>query len=414
MLAATDTLTLRLRLLLALVGIRLAVVLFGTLALSAGGVRLEVPRTLTELPAWMLVALALAAWMLISVVWAADRIEGIGKVGVFLFLLAVLRFASITVPRLSQEVHAEVLRAIVIAFAVALTYLCIEELTGHAIKQTIFTLLPWSRPAVRHMGMHGTEIAYIEPYISNRNMAALSLALWPALMAVFTLFETARARLISAALVTVAAVTVASSQHESSALALLAGGLVLAIAFGSVRIAIGVVAAGWVAACLLVVPVTDLAFRQANLHMAEWLPRTARQRVVLWGYTASQIYQRPLTGVGVASTKTLDDARRKDLTKPPGYVYELRTGPHSHNVYLQTWYELGAIGALLFMGLGLAVLRAISRYDSATQPWLLATFTSASLIAALTWGLWQAWFMGAFAMSALLAMAVVGPMKRRV
>lgn len=415
--AASDTTTARPRLALFAAGIALAVFLIaprtspglaglltGLLLLLAGGGRPRLPASLFDLPIWLLAALAFGGWMLISVIWSVDRVEGGGKVAIYAVLIAALWLASNALPGLNHETQTELLRALVIAFGIAAVYLCLEELTQHAIKRSVFSLLPWTRPSARHMGLDETGVARLEGYISNRNMAALSLALWPVLLAVSAVYSGQRARLIAAALAVLAALVVARSQHESSAVALLAGALVLSIAFASMRIAASLAAAGWIVACLLVVPVTDLAYRQGQLHLASWLPHTAKQRIILWGYTAAQVADRPLHGVGIASTKPLDDARRESLVKPQGHVYELRTGPHAHNAYLQTWYELGGIGALLFMVLGLAVLRHITQYAAAVQPWLLATFTTASLIGAFTWGMWQAWFMGAFAFAALLAM----------
>lgn len=424
--AATHAHTMRVRLALALAAVAVAVfliaprttpgltaILTGLMLVLAGGALPGLPRSWRDLPQWTLAALAFGAWMALSVVWSVDRVEGGGKVAIFAGLLGAVWVVAATLPRLDRDLQAELARAVIVAFAVALAYLCIEELTGHAIKRTVFSLLPWSRPAARHITVSRDAVASVEAYISNRNMAALSLAMWPVLLAVAAAHTVARARLITAAMIALAAVTVARSQHESSAVALLAGGLVLAISQASLRLAAGLVAAGWITACLLVVPIADLAYRQASLHAASWLPHTAQQRIILWGYTAAQVPNHPLHGVGIASTKPLDDARREGLVKPPGHVYELRTGPHAHNAYLQTWYELGAIGALLFMALGLAIIRAITRLAPAAQPWLLATFTTASLIGAFTWGMWQAWFMGAFALAALLALIGTAAMTTR-
>lgn len=417
--AATDTITPRLRLGFACAGIAAAMylvaprtspflvaLLTAVLLALAGGWHAALPRTLADVPLWLRAALAFVAWMLISVLWSVNRVEGAGKVAIFVALVSAVFVVWTRCAVLGPQRHREVLRAFVMAFAVASVYLCLEELSGHTIKRTVFSLLPWSRPSARHISMAGDDIAFVEAYISNRNMAALTLALWPILLAVRLSNPAPRARLIMASLFAVAAFTVARSQHESSAVALVAGGVVLAIAAVTPRVAARLLAAGWIAACLLVVPVADLAYRQAGWHTAEWLPRTARQRIILWGYTAAQVPNQPLLGVGIASTKPLDDARRETLTKPPRHVYELRTGPHAHNAYLQVWYELGAIGALLFMGLGLALIRQIVRLEAAVQPWLLATFASGSLIGAFTWGLWQAWFMGAFAFAALLAIII--------
>jgi O-antigen ligase len=94
-------------------------------------------------------------------------------------------------------------------------------------------------------------------------------------------------------------------------------------------------------------------------------------------------------------------------------VYPLRTGPHAHNVYLQTWYELGAIGAVLFMALGLGVLRSIAHVPTTLLPYALASFAAASIVGAFSWGMWQAWFMAGFGIAAVLTVTSLELAARR-
>lgn len=54
--------------------------------------------------------------------------------------------------------------------------------------------------------------------------------------------------------------------------------------------------------------------------------------------------------------------------------------PHTHNMYLQIWYELGAIGSMLFVAAGLAVLR-LDRLPVAAQPAMFVTFAAAAAAA---------------------------------
>lgn len=420
MVAATDTMTLRLRILLGIASVAAAVLLVAPRS-SAGLVaaltavllslaaleRPRLPRSLAELPLWTTVALAFAAYLLVTVIWSVDRFEGVSKVSMFAALAAAIWLASVALPAVEPELRAELVRGIVIAICLGAAYLCLEELTDHAIKTFVFGKLPsWARPDARHLRMSAGEVEGIEGYISDRNMAALMLVAWPAMLGAMLTWPKLRGRLVALGLAAVVALAVTRSQHTSSQVAIVVSAAVLAIAFVNARIAAGVLAAAWIASCLFVVPAADYAFRVAGWHQASWLPRTARQRIILWGYTASLVPARPLLGVGIASTKPLDDARRVNLTKPQGFDYELRTGPHSHNVYLQSWYELGAIGALLFMALGLCVLRAITRTAPVCQPFLLAGFATAAVLMAFTWGMWQAWFMGSFAFAALVAMLV--------
>ena len=70
-----------------------------------------------------------------------------------------------------------------------------------------------------------------------------------------------------------------------------------------------------------------------------------------------------------------------------------KAGPHSHNVFLQTWYELGAIGAFLFLLAGCGVIGLIARLPAAAQSFILAQFATFFAIAAFSWGVWQSWLM---------------------
>ena len=381
-------------------------------ALVAAGARIG-REDLAARPTWgVALALALAAWGLVSVAWAANTSEALAKVALLsVFALAVGLVARL-VPRSGDDALAEIGKAMVIAFAAALVFVLVEELTGHIIKRSVFTLLPFTRPPARHISVSNGEVTAIEGYATNRTMAAISLALWPLLLAAAVALSTGLRRVVMVGLVALAALTVIVSKHETSVLALLAATAVFAATRLSPRVGIAVLAAGWIAATLLVVPLATWAHGRAELHTASWLPHTARQRIILWGYTAQQVPQRSYTGVGIAATKTLDDRRGQQVPTPAGYVYPWRSGPHAHNVFLQMWYELGAVGAGLFCALGLAVIAAIARAARPAQAYLAAGFASASVIGAFTWGLWQPWFLAAFAFSAMLAILAAEAQRR--
>ena len=86
-------------------------------------------------------------------------------------------------------------------------------------------------------------------------------------------------------------------------------------------------------------------------------------------------------------------------------VYEgLKAGDyaHAHNIFLQTWYELGAVGAVLFSAIGAVAWALLSRRPAALQPYAFASFVSAVLIGAFSWGMWQTWFMAAYAIWVML------------
>ena len=71
---------------------------------------------------------------------------------------------------------------------------------------------------------------------------------------------------------------------------------------------------------------------------------------------------------------------------------------HPHSAYLQVWYELGILGAGLFLGFGLAVIRWITRLRPEIQPFALAQFSMTAVTMTTAFGLWQFWFLSAIAL----------------
>jgi O-antigen ligase len=103
-----------------------------------------------------------------------------------------------------------------------------------------------------------------------------------------------------------------------------------------------------------------------------------------------------LLGVGARTTYVLGPRLESTIKSAPGEVYPRTLSVHSHSVYLQTWFELGLVGAALLTLLGLSVLQAIRALPPSLQPYAYATFASAAIMAASSYGLWQIWFLGLF------------------
>jgi O-antigen ligase len=161
---------------------------------------------------------------------------------------------------------------------------------------------------------------------------------------------------------------------------------------------------GWIAVIALVIPLALLAY-QSKLYHSTWLPRSAQHRIVIWGYTSQQIAKAPIFGAGIATTRALEELQRNDTPFAPGSDFKLATEWHPHNVYLQIWYEAGAMGAAILLSIGLLVLRTLPGAPAKTQPYLYSTFVTCALMGASSFSLWQPWFMASFAFVAGFAMA---------
>jgi O-antigen ligase len=157
----------------------------------------------------------------------------------------------------------------------------------------------------------------------------------------------------------------------------------------------------WVCACLAVLPAALLAHR-LDLHNASWLQTTAKHRIIIWNYTAEQVLNAPWLGIGARSTYVLGPRLEPEITTPPDEAFRRTLSTHSHSIYLQTWFELGLVGASLLTLLGLSILQAMASLARRLQPYAYATFASAAIMAASSYGMWQLWFIALFGFCAVL------------
>jgi O-antigen ligase len=191
------------------------------------------------------------------------------------------------------------------------------------------------------------------------------------------------------------------AQHESSKLAFVAGLAAFAAAHVTVRLTGRVVATGWVIACLVVLPAA-LILHRLGVDEAPWLQGSARHRIIIWNHTAEQVLKAPWFGVGARTTYVLGPRLEREQGMRKDEPYQRTLSAHSHSIYLQTWFELGLIGATLLCVLGLAILQAIGSLAARLQPYAYATFVSAAVMAASSYGMWQIWFVSMFGFCAAL------------
>jgi len=217
-----------------------------------------------------------------------------------------------------------------------------------------------------------------------------------------------------AAFLVVLVAAVAISEHDSSQVALVGSGLVFLLALNWPRRVIHGLAVLWCVAFVVVLPADFLAYR-TELHLARWLPESARARVIIWEFTAERTLAHPWLGIGVASTPVLRDEERavSSADQPEGFVFHRTTGQHAHDLFLQTWYELGAVGAVLIALAGAAVVMLILLLPLLAQPFAAASFAAFAAVAAFAWGMWQAWFMCAIGLVPLYVLVAAAATQAR-
>ena len=354
-------------------------------------------------PSAVFIALILAAaYLLINGTWSLSPSVAYGEIGCLVgFTLALY----ITLDSLAAS-ESSVLRAMAVGVlagtALAGAFICLETFDKQAVHRLLMSFNPSWAPSSPHMHAEAGVGVVLEPHLLNRSMTALTLLFWPAVLILQRLDMARRTKGLLLIAFALAVAAIFKSEHTTSKIALVGAAATFALCLVVPRLAPGLVITGWIASVLLVAPMASLAYHQ-QLYLASWLPKSAQMRLVIWGYTSGQIPKAPLLGVGVSTARAL---REGDAQAPlaPGSEFQLTAGWHSHNVYLQAWYETGAIGALLLLGLGLLVLRSVKSAPADAQPYLYAAFVACALIAGFSFSLWAPWFMASFGLAAVFAM----------
>jgi O-antigen ligase len=336
-----------------------------------------------------------------------DPLAGLGKaallLGLILFTFAAVRAASV--------LDKMTLSGAAIAFAagalLGTLFVMVELLTHGIVTRTVVSWLPFLA-SQKHFDISNGVITEIHLSKLDQNVNVAKFHLWPGLLALIGLASTRRA-MATMVFFAVIATVIAISKHDSSQVALVVSSVVVILAWKWRTLVIRALAVFWFAAFVLVIPANFAAYDN-GLHFAEWLPKSARARIILWEYTSEQTLERPLLGAGVDSTPLLTNQQKATFARerPKGFVYPRTMGHHAHSIFLQTWSELGAIGAMLLAVAGAAVALSILLLPAVTQPFAAGAFAAFAVVGAFAWGMWQSWFMCAAALLAMYLRAASG------
>lgn len=200
-------------------------------------------------------------------------------------------------------------------------------------------------------------------YRINANIEALSLLLWPALLAL----SAKRRTLLAAALWIAMGFAVLRSPSQAAWLGFFAGSAALALTWRWSRVGVWFVTACAVVGIILA-PALGWAADAILPYLPSWFAHeaSASQRVSTWLIYAEKIRAAPFFGNGFRSNY-------------PGYPT---------NFALQIWSELGAAGAFLAaVAMGLAGRATLDR-DRVCRPYVVATGTAVYAQAYVTLGAW--------------------------
>lgn len=367
-------------------------------------------KSLFKVDATLALFAVTAAYLLLNATWSLDHERAFAS-AVWFIAVVVMSYAGCrALARWPERSLRMAATAFLAGVGIGVAVILFEAATDRLGTLALYRSLPFTQPdSLKGFLVRDGQIVRIAPGELNANIAVMVLALWPALLCLVTrvlgtgLGERWRWACAAALFVAVAAAAFLS-EHDSSKAALVGSVLVFGLATLWPDLTRRALSLGWCFAFALVIPLALAAYK-AELHKAEWLPFSAQARVTLWAYTAEHVPAAPLLGIGASSTRTLDQAPEnrkkhwKQKQKTQGFGW--RAGAHAHNAFLQTWYELGAVGVILFMACGAGIVMSLRRLPPQTQRYALAQFAAFFAIIAFGWGMWQAWLLALAGLSAL-------------
>ena len=343
-----------------------------------------------------------SAFLLINATWSTA--PSLAYIGVATFFVAsvVLHVVTATVPFLDREPLRAMAIGFLAGYVISAFVICIEIIFEHPLHLHFFAAFPTLTPQMSGVVIESGVLKSLPSYFLNRHIAALAFLVWPALLIASTLTSSARARAVLVMCLAPVVLAVFASDHESSKIAIAASVAVFCIQMLTPRLGKTLLTAGWILACVAVVPLASIAYDR-QLHKASWLQPSAQHRIVIWGVTSSKVAEAPLLGHGLVAAREMGRLGKENPIYEPGSPFVVSTGPHAHNVYLQVWFDTGLVGIVLMVSIGLFALRAISRTPAGSQPMLYAAFASNALLAASSFSIWTRWFLASYAISAIFA-----------
>lgn len=173
------------------------------------------------------------------------------------------------------------------------------------------------------------------------------------------------------------------------ACAVLAAGLVLGLPSLGPRLLAGLSAGGVLLAPVLAKGAFALGLDE---RIAPFLSESWLQRLGYWGKAVDWIWARPLPGWGLDASRAFG----------PGIQL------HPHNAPLQIWMELGLIGAVAAAIVWASIFSGLSR-PVRTPAAAAATATAVAylIFGAVSFGVWQEWWLALGALSALACILVL-------
>ena len=365
------------------------------LTVAAVALLVAAPRRLRAAgtPLWPLAALwlALAAFALLSATWSILPGHSLAE-GARLLAIGIEGLIALAAARaLTAADRGRVGAAIVIGAALGAGFLLFELATGAALARWVHG---WSRSVIVNDSRY------------DRGVTTLVLILWPAALALrrWRIFQ-----IVAAATVGFSVLIMTSA---ASLLALVVGLLGFAIALRAPRLVAGALAAALIVGAALLPAAIPTYQRTVQIqHDAPWIKISGIHRLLIWRFAAERIADRPLLGWGMDASRELPGGKRDFGATLLG----IKLGPghdalplHPHDALLQWRVELGIPGTILCLAIVVWALHRVGwRFGGGreAQAAALGWAATVTVIALLSFGIWQEWWLSVIWLTASLLAA---------
>ncbi|MCA3751575.1 MAG: O-antigen ligase family protein [Phenylobacterium sp.] len=336
-------------------------------------------RIRTEDRALLLALFTALVWACASAFWSPWRPADLDEqTGLKLVFMLALYGCAVSAARAVPEARLpKLLSGLATAAGVLALFLLFEALTSAAGYKVL-------------LGLIGQAV---RPDYAIKNVAqglyVLTLLAPPALAAVSGRTRWILGLVLGAGIIGPALVFGYDAPLLALACAILAAGLVLGLPSLGPRLLAGLSAGGFLLAPLLAKGAFALGLDE---RIAPFLSESWLQRLGYWGKAVDWIWARPLPGWGLDASRAFG----------PGIQL------HPHNAPLQIWMELGLIGAVAAAIVWASTFSGLSR-PVRTPAAAAATATAVAylIFGAVSFGVWQEWWLALGALSALACILVL-------
>ena len=352
---------------------------------------------------------AFVGYAIMSSIWSPTPLTSLKSA----IVLGLMTFAGIALVSFTRRLctieKAMVAHALVAGTTIAIVLLGIEIFTNGAIWRLIMTL---SIGAENLPADPRTMVAY------NSAMSVGALLIWP----LFMLSRGERSVLAFVGIV-LAIIIVLASEAETPILAVSLS-ILAALFYWRVQVTL------WVALSGVVVLIIAAPFIPSHLSEREnirtempYLSHSAIHRVMIWKVAAKHIAEDPVFGLGMNTTRSLYGQESIVFTTYPppesgGLPWSAQFEPiplHPHNSILQIWLELGGVGIAFLLWIILALTRIARHYydnESPISAIILGFYLSSLVIASLSFGAWQSWWVCSLWLTACLLVSQLPDSKK--